>query len=63
MATVEQRSNTDREDDYKVKKKALEMLPDAEANILKLQVGHCELVQEASCYLCASGIDCDLSYK
>eukprot|EP00117_Sycon_ciliatum_P009188 scpid37750/ scgid11585/ Coiled-coil domain-containing protein 22 homolog len=32
-----QRANTEKEDDYKIKKKAMEMLPDAEANVLKLQ--------------------------
>lgn len=38
MASAEQRSNTEKEEEYKIKKKAIEMLPDAEANILKLQV-------------------------
>lgn len=32
------RTNTDKEDAYKVKKRTLDLLPDAENNITKLQV-------------------------
>lgn len=40
------RANADKEDAYKVKKRTLDLLPDAENNIAKLQV----------CFRCSSGV-------
>lgn len=40
--TTQTRQNTEKEENYKVKKRTLDLLPDAENNIAKLQVGKYE---------------------
>lgn len=40
--TTQTRQNSEKEENYKVKKRTLDLLPDAENNIAKLQVGKYE---------------------